>query len=120
MRDAMWKGHGGFEIALTPVIFGVAGWTLDDYLGLAPILTIVLASIGLFGSVANQYYRYKHSMEIATAERMERMQSKTGAPKQNVSPTQPFGPVEYEEVDMSIDFGADTDTDVSQTGWAAS
>ena len=120
MRDAMWKGHGGFEIALTPAIFGVAGWTLDDYFGITPILTIVLATIGLFGSVANQYYRYQHSMEIATAERMERMQRNARPSKASSDrPAQPFGPVTYEEVDMRIDFSADSHSEAEHRGAAS-
>ena len=109
MRDAMWKGHGGFEIALTPAIFGIAGWTLDQNLGFTPFLTIILASVGLFGSIANQYYRYKHSMEIATAERMEKHYREAGGSRAgDGGPAPSFGPVEYEEVDMSINFGTDT------------
>lgn len=105
MRDAMWKGHGGFEIALVPCFGGLAGWVLDDLLSITPILTIVLATAGLGGAVANQYYRYVASMEIATAERLAAQEAKT--PQSNsshASPSQPFGAVEQAEVDMSIDF----------------
>ncbi len=102
MRDAMWKGHGGFEIALVPVFGAFVGWSLDNYLGIIPALTIVFAILGLVGAVANQYYRYKDSMEAATAERMARRRHvHTETSK---TPAQPFGPVEREEPDMSVDF----------------
>ena len=100
MRDAMWKGHGGYELALVPSFFGLAGWVIDDFIGTKPFLTIILATVGLGGAVANQYYRYMASMEVATAERL------AASPHQidSEDPTQPFGPVEAVEVDMSIDF----------------
>ncbi len=103
LRDGMWKGHGGWEIAFTPVIFGIAGWTLDGYVGIAPALTIVFVIVGLFGSIANQYYRYQAAMEAATAERMARIASKSAA-NSDGDVGRPFGPVEYVEPDMSIDF----------------
>ena len=105
MRDAMWKGHGGFEIALVPCFGGLVGWVLDDMLSITPILTIVLATVGLGGAVANQYYRYVASMKIATAERLAAQEVKSAnSGGSNASPSQPFGAVEPTEVDMSLDF----------------
>ena len=104
MRDAMWKGHGGFEIALVPVFGGLVGWVLDDNLAITPILTIVLATAGLVGAVANQYYRYVASMEIATAERISAQQATSTPTDSSNTTAQPFGAVEEAEVDMSIDF----------------
>ena len=69
LPDAMWRGHGGWEIALTPALFGFAGWRLDVLLGTTPLLVIALAALGLFGAVANQYYRYQAQMELASEER---------------------------------------------------
>ena len=65
----MWQGHGGWEIALTPALFGFAGWRLDVLLNTTPLLVILLATLGLFGAVANQYYRYTARMELAAQER---------------------------------------------------
>ena len=105
MRDAMWKGHGGFEIALVPVFGGLAGWVIDGYLGTTPILTIVFVIAGLAGAVANQYYRYVASMEVATAERMAaRTANKSDGDRVDDVPSQPFGAVQPAEFDMSIDF----------------
>lgn len=99
MRDAMWKGHGGYELALVPAFFGVAGWVADDFLGTVPFLTILGVVLGLIGSVMNQYYRYKTSMEIATEERRAATEAKS------VASGRTFGAVEREEVDMTVDFG---------------
>lgn len=105
MRDAMWKGHGGFEIAFVPVFGGLAGWVLDGYFGITPLLTIILAVAGLGGSVANQYYRYAASMEVATAERIAARKAKSPELySTDDSPSQPFSAVEPAELDMSIDF----------------
>lgn len=69
MHDAMWRGHGGWEMALTPVLFGFVGWLADGRVGTTPLLTILAALIGLGGSVANQYYRYTERMQELEAER---------------------------------------------------
>lgn len=99
----MWKGHGGFEIALAPALFGGIGWLLDGYFGITPALTIVFAIVGLFGAVANQYYRFKYEFDKAT----EKRQAATSAEATDSATDQtPFGRVEPTPVDMSIDFGA--------------
>lgn len=104
MRDAMWKGHGGYEIALAPVILGGFGWLLDSVIGTTPAFLIVGAVLGFFGSVANQYYRYQAAMEIETAKRLAAsppVESKTPSVQRS------FGRVEPVEIDQSIDFTAD-------------
>ena len=70
MHDAMWSGHGGWEMAFTPFLLGGVGWILDTEFGTMPLFVIIGATLGLFGSVANQYYRYTSRMEVATAKRM--------------------------------------------------
>lgn len=101
LRDGMWKGHGGYEIALSPVIIGGFGWLLDRAIGTVPLFLIIGVVLGLVGSVANQYYRYQAAMDIANAERLaKRPNAAVGTPSVRRS----FGPVEPVEVEMSIDF----------------
>lgn len=69
MQDAMWRGHGGWEIALTPAILGFLGWLVDGWLGTTPFLTILGAVAGFFGSVVNQYTRYTNRMATLENER---------------------------------------------------
>jgi hypothetical protein len=69
MHDAMWRGHGGWEMALTPALFGFVGWLADGQFGTAPVLTVLAALVGFGGSVANQYYRYSDRMQELEAER---------------------------------------------------
>jgi len=110
MRDSMWKGHGGFEIALSPVLFGAFGWFVDGRLGISPVATIVFAVIGLFGSVVNQYVRYTAAMERATNERL------ATRPKQaTVDPASAkrFGPVEPEQPRSTVVFVDDQCCQVS-------
>jgi len=71
----MWRGHGGWEMALTPVLFGWLGWLIDGWLDTRPAFMIGGVFIGLAGSVANQYYQYKYRMEIATEERRQSSQA---------------------------------------------
>ena len=101
LREGMWRGHGGYEIALSPVIIGGFGWLLDSVIGTVPLFLIIGAVLGLVGSVANQYYRYKAAMEIETAKRLEQ-QPKVAEAAPSVRRS--FGRVERVEVDTSIDF----------------
>ena len=101
LREGMWRGHGGYEIALSPVIIGGFGWLLDSVIGTVPLFLIIGAVLGLVGSVANQYYRYQAAMEIETAKRREQQpQVAEAAPSVRRS----FGRVERVEIDTSIDF----------------
>ena len=70
MRDAMWRGHGGWEIAAVPALFGLGGWFVDGWLGTTPIVTVVAVVLGLFGAVLNQYVRYTEKMSSLEAERL--------------------------------------------------
>ena len=101
LREGMWRGHGGYEIALSPVIIGGFGWLLDSVIGTVPLFLIIGVVLGLVGSVANQYYRYKAAMEIETAKRLEQ-QPKVAEAAPSVRRS--FGRVERVEVDTSIDF----------------
>jgi len=108
MREAMWRGHGGYELALSPVILGGFGWLLDGVVGWSPAFLIVGVVLGFVGATANQYYRYKAAMEIENESRLAKSSTLVEA---SPSTTQSFGRVEPVEVDMSIDFSV---TDSSQ------
>lgn len=79
----MWRGHGGWEMALTPVLFGFLGWMVDGWLGSGPLLTVLAALVGLGGSVANQYYRYNDRMTALEQERQATLAATAvpGAPR---------------------------------------
>lgn len=69
MQDAMWRGHGGWEIAFTPFLLGGLGWLLDGQIGTTPIFTVLSVVAGLFGAVANQYYSYTNRMASLNEQR---------------------------------------------------
>ena len=69
LRDAMWRGHGGFEIAISPVLLGLIGYVADERFGTTPLFIVVGAILGLVGAIANQYYRYVARMDELAAER---------------------------------------------------
>ena len=48
-----------FELVITLVIFLVLGRFLDTKFDTAPVLTLIFAFVGIFGSLASAYYRYK-------------------------------------------------------------
>lgn len=93
MRDAMWRGNGGWEIAATPALLGLLGWLLDGSLDTRPIFTIIGACVGLLGAVANQYYRYVDRMNEAADERAAARQAEFGT-----GDGTRFGAVEAEEL----------------------
>jgi hypothetical protein len=68
-RQQLYNGFGdtlarGFEIALTPFLFGGLGWFLDRVLGWTPILTIALAVFAIIGLAVRTYYRYEEEMRV--------------------------------------------------------
>ena len=101
LREGMWRGHGGYEIALSPVIIGGFGWLLDSAIGTVPLFLIIGVVLGLVGSVANQYYRYQAAMEIENAKRLEKH-----AAQNEVAPLvhRSFARVERVEIETTIDF----------------
>jgi len=66
-RREMYTGFGdglarAFELAVTPVVFGALGYGLDRWLGLAPVLTIVLFLFGVAGTSYMAWFRYEAEM----------------------------------------------------------
>lgn len=65
-RD-MNKGFGdglsrAVELALTPLLFGLAGFGLDVLFGTGPVLAIAFAVFAVIGMVARFWYGYDHEM----------------------------------------------------------
>ena len=69
VHDAMWRGHGGWEMALSPALFGWLGWLIDGRIDTRPVFMVIGVLLGLGGSVANQYYQYKYRLEVAAEQR---------------------------------------------------
>lgn len=71
-QGRMWSGFGdaltrAFEFAVISVLFGVAGYALDGWLGMRPLFTIVFVVIGLTGVFARLYYAYAEAMAAEEA-----------------------------------------------------
>ena len=71
-RQAMWSGFGNglaqaFEMAVIPVLFGLAGYALDRIVGTRPVFTIALGVLGLVGVFVRAYYWYMAAAEKADA-----------------------------------------------------
>ena len=58
-----------FEIALAPLIVAAAGYGLDRWLGIFPVLTTVFFVMGAVGAGAKLFYAYRTRMEIEEANR---------------------------------------------------
>lgn len=59
----------GMDIALTLLVFLVAGWLLDRWLGIFPVFTIVLVLFAAIGTFVRLKYTYDAAMEQLEAER---------------------------------------------------
>jgi hypothetical protein len=73
-RREVYNGFGdglarAFELALTPALFGGLGWLLDGWLGLAPLLTIVLFLFGVAGTSSMAWFRYEAEMRRVEADK---------------------------------------------------
>ena len=51
-----------FELVVTPLVFAGLGWLLDGWLGIRPVLTVVLAAFAVAGVVVSMYYGYELEM----------------------------------------------------------
>ena len=71
-RGDMYRGFGdgftrAFEMALTPAVFGAFGYLLDRWIGILPVLTIVLFLIAVGGQFVKMYYTYDARMKVHEA-----------------------------------------------------
>lgn len=62
------QSSGGYELVLSGVVLGLAGWWLDTKLGWTPILLITFTVLGFVGSALSLYYRYRADIERQQAE----------------------------------------------------
>lgn len=92
MHEAVWRGNGGLEVVLMPVLTGFFGWVLDSSVGTTPVFLIIFALVGFAGSVASQYYRYTAQMDALHEARV----AKRAAEQDPAAPA--FGMVEEVEL----------------------
>jgi F0F1-type ATP synthase assembly protein I len=52
----------GFEIGLTPVVFGAIGLLVDRAAGTTPVFTIVFVIFGVVGLGLRYFYTYRYLM----------------------------------------------------------
>ena len=69
----------GMEIALTVGLFTLVGWLLDSWLGIFPVMTIVLVVFACVGMFVRMRYAYEAAMQRHEAERAERMRQREDA-----------------------------------------
>jgi F0F1-type ATP synthase assembly protein I len=53
-----------FEFTATVVVFSGLGWLIDRWLGTAPVLLVVLSTVGFVGVCIRTVYRYKEKVEL--------------------------------------------------------
>ena len=71
-RGDIYRGFGdgftrAFEMALTPAVFGAFGYLLDRWIGILPVLTIVLFLTAVGGQFVKMYYTYDARMKTPEA-----------------------------------------------------
>lgn len=72
-RGQLYNGFGeglaqAFEFAVTPLLFGGIGFLLDGWLGIRPVLTIVLAVFAVVGMFVRMWYGYDREMRAHEAK----------------------------------------------------
>ena len=73
-RAELLKGMGddvaarGFELALTPTLFGFLGYLLDRAVGTVPLFTVTFAVLALAGAASMLWFRYDQQMREHEAE----------------------------------------------------
>jgi hypothetical protein len=71
-RQETYKGFGdtlavSVELAVSPVIFGLVGYGLDRWLGIVPVLTIVLVLLCIAGLSVRMWFDYDARMKVHEA-----------------------------------------------------
>ena len=56
------------ELAVTPVVFGLIGYGLDRWLGVVPLLTVVLVVFAIAGLSVRMWFDYDARMKVHEAE----------------------------------------------------
>lgn len=57
-----------FEFAIIPGVFGLVGYGLDRWLGIVPVLTIVMALVAFVGLGVRAWYTYDAKMRGLEAD----------------------------------------------------
>ena len=52
-----------FELAVTPALFAAVGYGLDRWIGIVPVLTIVLGLLAIIAMLLRTWYGYVYRME---------------------------------------------------------
>lgn len=68
LSEQMQNSSGSFELVLSAVMLGLAGYFLDGWAGTRPVFMILFTVLGFFGAAASVYYRYKHDIAVLNAE----------------------------------------------------
>jgi hypothetical protein len=71
-RQETYQGFGdtlavAVELAVTPVVFGLIGYGLDRWLGVVPLLTIVLVVFSIAGLSVRMWFDYDTRMKAHEA-----------------------------------------------------
>lgn len=76
----------GIELAVTPVVFGGIGWSLDRWLGTGPWIAVALVVFALVGTVAKMWFAYDVEMRTleSTSRWARRSRPDTSAPAGDV------------------------------------
>ena len=69
MQHGIARGHGGFDLALTPLAFGLLGYWIDTKLGWVPVLTITFTVLSFIGVILKTYYVYQYRMNLELERR---------------------------------------------------
>ncbi len=72
VQEGIARGHGGFEMALSPLLCGLLGYWIDTKLGWVPVFTIAFTILAFVTVVLKTFYVYRFNMEREATRREER------------------------------------------------
>ncbi len=84
------------ELVITVILFIVIGRFIDSRFDTAPIWTLVFAAIGIVGSFASAYYRYKETSERLEKDKVwSEKKERVSAPVEQEAPDELIVPKGY-------------------------
>ena len=71
VAEQLSSSHGSFELVMSPLLLGLAGFWLDSKLGTTPWITIGATLFGIVGAATKLYLHYKATMSVHADELVE-------------------------------------------------
>ncbi len=79
------RSHGGYELALSPVLFSLLGLWLDRTVGTTPLFCVLFAVVGFTGVAVKIFYSYRHGMAVSAEQRAAAEAARRSVPSERAA-----------------------------------